>query len=119
MVGYYKRRNPLFNKKGLVYKRLTDDRGTKFWYEAEASKICWCKDDGFKTIYTSSNGHTESVTTGTLTTIDLYEGDILPEDHIVICGSTYIVTSVEFIDNDMENCLSKRPSGTTKIEVRK
>lgn len=118
MVGFYKRRDPLYNKKATLHKSITPIDGSSLYYDINPKEIFYFKDDGFETTYTSVNGHTEKQKVGKLETIDLKDGAITPEDYVMINGEVFIVTKVKYVDNDIENHISKRPSGKTIIDVR-
>lgn len=119
MVGLYKHKKPNYNVKAYYYKHQTTEDGSRLYYDTNPSKPFMCKDNGFETIYTSESGHTEAIKTGQLETRDLIDGQIMPDDKVVYANETYIVVKVRFVDDDFNKYLSKRPSGTTYIDLRK
>ena len=118
MVGLYQKRDPEYSVKSKIYKKIVTEDGSSFYHETEASNICYCKDYGFTTTYTSSNGHIEKNKAGKLETLDLKEDEIMPDDIIEYGGVKYIVISAVFEDDEKSKRKSIRPYGKTTIEVR-
>lgn len=119
MVGLYQKRNPEYSEKAKIYKKIETEDGSSFYHETYPSNYCYCKDYGFKTVYTNSNGHNEKNKVGKLETLDLKEDEIMPDDIIEYQGTKYIVFSVVFEDDEKAKHKSIRPYGKTTIEVRK
>lgn len=119
MVGFYQRRNPLYNVKAELHKCITPEDGSAIYYDPNPIEVFYAKDNGFETVYSSQNGHTEKVTVGQLETKDLEDGAIMPDDSVMYYGQMYIVTKVKFVDDDKQKFKSNRASGTTIIDLRK
>lgn len=118
MVDFYQRRDPKYNVPVNLHKAVSNENGSTLYYDKEASKRFYVKDNGFETVYVSEGGHVEKVTTGQIETRDLADGDIMPDDYVKYAGRMYIVTKVVFSDDEMPKSTTKRASGITTIDLR-
>ena len=119
MVGIYRRKDVEYNVRASLHKQIIDESGSACHYDINPSRYFKCKDLGFKTQYISDNGHIESIKSGSIQTRDLMDGEIKPEDYVCYANEMYRVVEVLFEDDEKAKFLSKRPSGTTTISVKK
>lgn len=118
MLGIYHKRDKKYSEKAFIYKAIRDDNGRVLRHEEQSSMGFRCQDLGFTTATNKNAGRIEKVVTGAIESIDLKDGDVMPDDLIQYGSTKYIVIDILFEDDTESKMLRNNVWGKTTIKLR-